>query len=122
MGVARQDHVDAFDNTGHFLVHVEPVVGQAHDQFGALAADLINHGLHMFIANTKAVFREHPAGVGDWHIGERLSDHRDLDATTFKEFVGREQFGRFIPFRVENVLTKGRERQTFDDFVHAVRP
>ena len=80
MGMAREDHVDAGDDAGHLLVHVKAVVREADHQLGAFGADLVDHLLHMFVADAERVFGEHPAGVGNRHIGESLPDHRDFDA------------------------------------------
>ncbi len=118
MGMAREDHVDPFDDPGHLFVDVKTIVAQANDEFSALSADLIHHLLHMFIADAKGVFREHPTGVGDGHVRKRLPDHGDLHAAALKEFVGFEQFGRLIPFAVKDVLAKGGKGQPLDNLLH----
>ena len=122
MGVARKDHIDPGHAARHRLVHIKAVMRQADDQFGAHAAHFVNHFLHPLITDPERVFGEHPAGVGDGHIGEGLTDHGDLDAAAFKELVGLEVFGWFIPFGVKDVLAKGREGQIAHDVAHAIRP
>ena len=95
-------------------------MAKADNQFGPLGAHLIHHVLHVFIANPERIFGEHPAGVGNRHIGKGLTDHRNLGATTFEHLVRWEQFGGFVPFSVKNVLAKGREGQVFDNFLNPV--
>ena len=93
-----------------------------HDHaFGTGGAHFLDHRGHVFIADAKGVFRKHPAWVGDGHIGEGLADDGNLGASAFEHFVGREQLCRFVPFSVEYILPKGRERQLLDQFRHAVR-
>ena len=118
MGVAREDHVDPFDDPGHLLVDVETVVAETDDQFGALAAHLVDHLLHMLVADAEGVFGEHPAGVGDGHIGKGLPDDGDLHAAALEEFVRLEQFRRLVPFAVENVLAEGGKGQPLDDLLY----
>ena len=121
MGVARQDHVDAFDTTGHFFVHVEPVVRQDDDQLGTSGANFVDHRLHVFVTDAERVFREHPARVCDGHVREGLTDHGHLHATALEEFVGLEQLGGFIPLGVKDVLAEGREGQITHDLFNALR-
>ena len=121
MGVTRQDHVDPRHYARHLLVHIKAVVAQAYDQFGPFGADLVHHFLHTLVADTERVFGEHPAGVGDRHIGESLPDHRDFDAACLVELVGREKLCRFVPFGVKDVLPQGGKGQPLDNLCHAVR-
>ena len=119
--VTRQDHVDALNAARHLFVHVETVVRQDDNAFGTHAAHFVDHFLHAFVTNTEGVFREHPTRVGDWHIGEGLTDDGDFYATTFKELIGCEIFCRFVPFAVKNVLAEGGIGQISDQFTDAVR-
>ena len=121
MGVAGQDHVDPRHHARHLLIYVKSIVAQANDQLGPFGAHLVYHFLHTFVADPKGVFGEHPAGVGNRHIRERLPDHRDLDTTGLVELVRGEQLGWFVPFGVKDVLAKGGKRQPFHDLGHAVR-
>ena len=97
-------------------------MAEADDAFGTLRAHFVDHGLHVLVADTKGIFGEHPAGIGDRHVGKRLTDHGNLDATAFEELVGREQFCGFVPFGVENILTQRGEGQPLDNLLHTGGP
>ena len=96
-------------------------MAEADDQFRAVRAHLVHHFLHMRVTDAKGVFREHPARIGNGHIGKGLPDHGDLHPAAFEEFIRFEQLRRFVPFGVEDVLAQGGEGQPLHQFGHTVR-
>ena len=121
MCVTRQDHVDTRDLTRHLLINVKPIVAKAHNQLSPLGAHLIHHLLHVFVADTERIFREHPTRICDWHVRECLTNDSNLNAATFEEFIGWEQLCRFVPFCIKYVLAKGGKRQVFNNLGHTIR-
>ena len=91
---------------------------QNNDQVGTGGAHLVYHLLHALIADAEREIREHPARVGDGHIGEGLPDHRNFGAATLEKFVRLEFFGRLVPFSVENILPQHRKGRLFHQFAH----
>ena len=101
-------------HAGHLLVDVKAVVAKSTTTHSApCGAHLVDHGLHVFVADAEGEFGEHPARVRDGHVGEGLPDHGDLCAAPFEHLVGREQLGGLVPFGVEDVLAQRRKRQLF---------
>ena len=117
MGMARKDHINPCHNASHLFVHIKAIVAETDHQIGPIGADLIHHRLHILIADTEGILGEHPAGIGDGHIGEGLTNHGNFHPTGFKELIGREHVGRLIPFAVKNILAQSRERQPFDNLI-----
>ena len=122
MGMPGEDHVDPADDARHLLVHIKAVMGQDHDQFRAFAAHLVNDLLHVLVADAKGIFGEHPAGVCNRHIGERLPDHGNLDAARLEELVRREKLCGLVPFCVEDILAERSIGKPFDQFRDPLGP
>ena len=120
VGMAREDDVDAADHAGHLLVDVETVVAEDDNEISPLGAHLVHHLLHSLVANAEGVFREHPARIRDRHVGEGLADDGDFRTAAVEPRIGREGFGRFVPFGIEDVLSQGREADLIDQFQHPV--
>ncbi len=85
-----------------------------------MAAHLVHHGLHVFVANTKAVIGEHPTGVGNRHIREGLPDDGNLHTTALVKLIGFELGRGLVPHGVKNILAQGIVGQAFDQFAHPV--
>jgi hypothetical protein len=118
MRMRRQQDVDALDAPGELTVDVEAVVGQEHDEPGALLARL-DVGLHVLLANAERPVRHHPARVGDGRVGEGLADHRDLDATPVDHPHRLE--GGLVPLCVADVLSEEGEAEVVGDRLDALR-
>ena len=122
MRMPRQDHVDAGNAPGHLFIYVKAIVAEADNELGPLPTHLVDHGLHVFVTDAKAVFREHPARIGNGHIGKGLTDNGDLDPATFEELVGREYIDRLVPFGIKDVLSERRKGEALDNLLHTGGP
>ena len=87
MRVARQDHINPRYNACHLLIDVKTIVAEYDNTFSTCCTDFLHHRVHVLVANTEGVLREHPSGIGNGHIRERLTDHGDLGATALKHLV-----------------------------------
>ncbi len=85
---------------------------QQNDKFRALFPRLIDDFLHPLFANAETQIWEHPTGIGNWQIRKCLTDHGNLDAVLLEHFYRFKR--RFIPFFIEHIRAKERERQVFD--------
>ena len=114
-----QDHVDAGDIHGELPVHVEAVVGEKDNDLGARVTDLLHDFGDPFTPEPEAEFREHPAGVGNGHVGEGLPDHADGGAVPLEHAVA--VVDRLVPFDVEDIGSEEcRIDMVLDQFVGPV--
>ena len=118
MAVCGQDDIDAGDARGELAIDVETVVGQEHDQTGAVPARLLDIRTQVILANAERPARDHPARVGDRRVGKGLPDHRNARAGTFDH--GHRLEHRLVPFGVANVLSDERKSELAGDLHHAV--
>ncbi|MBA7714624.1 hypothetical protein ES703_123653 [subsurface metagenome] len=118
VGVGSQDDVDALDAPGQLAVDIKTVVGQQHDDGGALRARLLDLLLQLFLANAEFPLRKHPARVGDGRARQRLPDHGDFRAAAIEQLARLEH--RLLPFIVANVLGQEGERRFLGDLQHAL--
>ena len=116
--VSGEDHVDACHPARELAVDVEAIVRQQHDQLSPFAARLVDLGLDVFLADAEAPVRDHPARIGDGRVGERLADHRDLDATAL--IVGRALEHRVLELGVAHVLRQEWVAEAADELLDAL--
>ena len=112
MRVTRQNNVDPFDAAGQFAVDVEAVMRKQDNELCTLFPRFIDDFLHTLFADTKAEIGEHPTGIGNRHIGKRLTDDGDLHAVLLEHFHRLKR--RFVPFLVVDISAEEWEWQVFD--------
>ena len=106
------------DARGELAIDIEAVMRQQHDQCGAVLARLLDVGLQIVLADAERPVRNHPARIGDRRVGERLPDHRDLDAAALDHRHRLE--GRLVPFGVADILRQERKPELADDLLDAL--
>ena len=116
MRVSGEYDVDSLHPRGELAVHVEAVVGEQHDEVGALLPGLVDARLHVLLADAEGPAGDHPARVGDGRVGKGLPDHRDLRAAALEHLRGLE--GRLVPFGVANVLAQERAAEPVHDLLN----
>ena len=60
--------------------------------------------------------RKHPARIGDRRVGQRLADHRDLDAAALEGCRGLEHL--VLELALAHVLAKEGENERVDELLH----
>ncbi len=91
VGVAAEDRVDTSDDGGHLQIHVHAVVRDDHHQIGLFRlAHLVDHLLHVGIADAEGPVRDESLRVGDRRIGKGLADDGDPHAVEVLHDIGLE--------------------------------
>ena len=76
MGVSAQNDVDPGNAAGELEIDVHAVMRQQHDRIDlVVAAQAIDQLLQLLVANAEFPVRRETLGMGDRHIGKRLTDH-----------------------------------------------